>query len=164
MDADEREEEIAHQQELIKGYRKRQRVLEQQAAVFGLHVPPHIQIEIDDLNETIQQCKNKLSDCKSNLIDPLRQKLNIYTNIFSAIKDETSITYWDVLFVLSPMYNDKKINEETINLTMDAFRRFEHKLDWPKNKMPDYDAKSLIAFISEEIRLLKQQIAEIRNL
>ena len=56
MDADEIKEEIAHQRLLQKEYRRRLRVLEQQAAKFGdAHVPPHIQIEIDDITEKIQE-------------------------------------------------------------------------------------------------------------
>jgi hypothetical protein len=66
MDADELKEEIQHQQELIKGYRKRQRVLEQQASVFGLHVPPHIQIEIDDLQEKIYECEDMIAKLNGN--------------------------------------------------------------------------------------------------
>jgi hypothetical protein len=57
MGLEEIEEEIEHQKALIKSYRKRMRVLEQQAAAFGLHVPPHIQIEIDELAERIEACK-----------------------------------------------------------------------------------------------------------
>ena len=60
MKVEEIKEEIAHQHELIRGYRKRQRVLEQQAAVFGLHVPPHIQIEVDELGEKIQSCGKRI--------------------------------------------------------------------------------------------------------
>ncbi len=60
MDADEIKAEIAHQRILQKEYRKRLRVLEEQAAKFGIYVPPQIQIEIDELIEKIEACETKI--------------------------------------------------------------------------------------------------------
>jgi len=57
---DEIKEEIEHQEALKRGYRKRLRKLEEQAAIFGLHVPPHIDIEIDELKERIEECDKKI--------------------------------------------------------------------------------------------------------
>ena len=61
MNSEDIKAEIQHQHELISGYRKRQRILEQQAAVFGLQVPPHIQIEIDELGDKIQSCGQRIA-------------------------------------------------------------------------------------------------------
>jgi hypothetical protein len=62
MDADEIKEEIAHQRALREEHRKLLRVLERQAAKFGIHVPPYIQIEIDALIEQIQHCEQKIEN------------------------------------------------------------------------------------------------------
>jgi CheY-like chemotaxis protein len=54
MDADELKEEIRHQHELLKEYRKQMRVLQLQAAKFGdAYVPAHIRIEIDGLADAM---------------------------------------------------------------------------------------------------------------
>src|SRR5262245_56321920 len=55
MDADEIKEEIAHQQALIREYKKHLRVLELQSASFGLSCPPHIITEIDRLKSKIRE-------------------------------------------------------------------------------------------------------------
>jgi hypothetical protein len=65
MDADEVKEEIEHQHELRKQYHKRLMVLEEQRAGFGdLYVPPHIQIEIDELNEEMGFCDKEILKLK----------------------------------------------------------------------------------------------------
>ena len=48
MDADELKEEIAHQRTLQKEYRKRLRVLEQQAASLGGPASPDLDLEGGD--------------------------------------------------------------------------------------------------------------------
>jgi hypothetical protein len=68
MRADEIEQDIEHKLELVKNYRTRQRVLEEQAALFGLHVPAHIQIEIGTLSEKIQTCEQKIETQQNMLI------------------------------------------------------------------------------------------------
>ncbi len=93
MDADEIREEIAHNKALIKEYKKSLRVLELQAAKFGLHVPPYIQIEIDEIRErvqsfeqsvlkydTSQSVQNDIEDQVIDVrdrIDSLRQEIEI---------------------------------------------------------------------------------------
>jgi hypothetical protein len=64
MDANELKEEILHQRELQKEYRKRLRVLEKQAAKFGIYVPPHVQIEVDELQEKISECEQEIDTNK----------------------------------------------------------------------------------------------------
>jgi hypothetical protein len=53
MDTDALRTEIAHKRTLIEIHTKRRRMLEQQAARFGLHIPPHVQIELDESTSTI---------------------------------------------------------------------------------------------------------------
>ena len=66
-------EEITHQRELQKEYRKHLRVLEQQAAKFGrLYVTLYIQRQIDKLRESIRSCELKIRDQKSILISQKR--------------------------------------------------------------------------------------------
>lgn len=61
-------EEIRHNQVVIKTYKKRLRVLEVQIAQFGMHTPPHLQVEIDDIQDKIQE--------RSQSIEKLNRKLN----------------------------------------------------------------------------------------
>jgi hypothetical protein len=52
---DTAKKELAYKEALMKEYKKRYRVLELQAAMFGkLYVPAHIQVEINDLSEQIR--------------------------------------------------------------------------------------------------------------
>lgn len=60
MDIEEVKEEIIHHKALIKEYKKRLRILELQEAQLGLHVEPHIQIEIEALAEKIKSSEHKL--------------------------------------------------------------------------------------------------------
>lgn len=82
MDADEIKEEIAHQRTLQREYRKRLRVLEAQAAKFGIYVPPHIQIEIDEMNEKISDCENAIMAHKEALSAQLLHKIHICKEYF----------------------------------------------------------------------------------
>jgi len=68
MDDDEIKEEIAHNRVLIKEYNKHLKVLELQAAKFGLHIPSYIQVEIDELNKNIQECKRLIHDHERQLL------------------------------------------------------------------------------------------------
>jgi hypothetical protein len=79
MDADEIKEEIEHQRILQKEYRKRLRVLEQQAAKYGdAYVPPHIQIEIDDSNDKIDECESLILSMTNQIFrkEELQQLIN----------------------------------------------------------------------------------------
>jgi formylglycine-generating enzyme required for sulfatase activity len=58
MDAEERQ----HIESLLKQYRRRLRVLEQQAARFGLNAPAELIIEIQDLRDVIDQLQLQLND------------------------------------------------------------------------------------------------------
>lgn len=42
-----------HAQKMLKIHRRRLEILQEQAAAFGLHTPPHIAIEIEDLEAEI---------------------------------------------------------------------------------------------------------------
>lgn len=55
--AEDFKDQFKHNHELIKEYNKRLRVLELQAAKFGLYVPPHIPIEIDEITEKVRICE-----------------------------------------------------------------------------------------------------------
>ncbi len=57
---DTREEEIAHNLILIKEYKRTLWKLEEQAAKFGSHAPPHIQAEIDLIRERISGYENNI--------------------------------------------------------------------------------------------------------
>jgi hypothetical protein len=64
-DSEEVDEQIAQYRTLIKESRKRLRVLEIQSVQFGREVPPHIQLEIDEINEKIRTYKNNINLLKS---------------------------------------------------------------------------------------------------
>jgi hypothetical protein len=68
MDADEVKKEIVHQRELIKEFREHLRILEIQAAKYGLLAPPHIQTEIEGVKKSIQSCKLHIERVKDNFV------------------------------------------------------------------------------------------------
>jgi hypothetical protein len=67
MDADDLLEEIDHKRELIKEHTKRLRVLERQAVRLGAFVPPHIQLDIDDLKEKIIELGEDIEKLQARL-------------------------------------------------------------------------------------------------
>ena len=58
MDSDER----AHLQDLIRVYTRRRRKLELEAAKYGGNCPPHIQTELEEVQEKLDDLNRKLSD------------------------------------------------------------------------------------------------------
>src|SRR6266487_4792495 len=93
MDADELKEEIAHCQALIKDYTKRLRVLERQAAKFGIHVPPQIQVEIDELAEKIQKLTKTVDDHKQLLVTLGERNV---TEVIAVVADLLGISIEDL--------------------------------------------------------------------
>lgn len=50
--------ESQHSKRLLETHIKRLKILEEQAAAFGLHCPPHILIEIDTIKEKIKELQS----------------------------------------------------------------------------------------------------------
>jgi hypothetical protein len=57
-------EQVTHYRTLIKESQKRLRFLEVQSVKFGIEVPPHIQLEVDTINENIRTYQNKIKMLK----------------------------------------------------------------------------------------------------
>jgi hypothetical protein len=87
MDADEIKEEIAHQQALIKEYRKHLRELELQSASFGAIVPTHIQIERDKYISKINACERSIE----NLIKEQSKNTEKYNALILIVNDVIEI-------------------------------------------------------------------------
>lgn len=64
-----------HLEELRRTYQKQLRVLELQAAKFGLSVPPHVVIETDDLREKIVSIDTILAESKEPMLRFRKQKV-----------------------------------------------------------------------------------------
>jgi hypothetical protein len=82
MSADEVEDEIAHQRELVREYKTHLRVLETQAAKYGLLAPPHIQTEIDRIKKSIQNCTLNIKTIKDDFVS---QKSREYMHLSSEL-------------------------------------------------------------------------------
>jgi hypothetical protein len=63
-DPEEIDAQVAHYQTLIKASQKRLRVLEVQSVQFGLEVPPHIQVEVEEINARINTYKDDINRLK----------------------------------------------------------------------------------------------------
>jgi hypothetical protein len=61
MDADELKEEILHQRELQKEYRKRLRALGTQQAKLGIRADPSVETEIEDMRNQVLACEQRIS-------------------------------------------------------------------------------------------------------
>jgi hypothetical protein len=59
-DPEEIAEQIAHYDTLIKESKKRLRVLEVQSVQYGREVPPHIQLEVSDINDRIKTYQSNI--------------------------------------------------------------------------------------------------------
>jgi len=60
-DSEEIDQQVAHYRTLIKESQKRLRVLEVQSVQFGIEVPPHIQLEVDAINERIRTYNDNIN-------------------------------------------------------------------------------------------------------
>jgi hypothetical protein len=60
VNAEDIDEQVTHYRTLIKESQKRLRFLEVQSVKFGIEVPPHIQLEVDTINENIRTYQNKI--------------------------------------------------------------------------------------------------------
>ena len=69
MHSQENQEEIDHLNGLVTNHTKYLRVLENQAATFGLYVPPHIKTEIDDVSGKIQRLRQRIQDITDRSLD-----------------------------------------------------------------------------------------------
>ena len=59
------ETKITHYRELIKVYEKRRKILELQAAAYGsLHVPAHIQIELEEVCDDIRKYQQMIEELR----------------------------------------------------------------------------------------------------
>ena len=58
--AEDMAEQVTHYRTLIKESQKRLRFLEVQSVKLGIEVPPHIQLEVDTINENIRTYQNKI--------------------------------------------------------------------------------------------------------
>jgi hypothetical protein len=76
------EEDKKHLQNLVVVHKKRLRVLELQAAEFGLHSPPHIHTEIDEIRNDIERFESLLSQ---NVIYSLPEGKEVLTQYIRSI-------------------------------------------------------------------------------
>jgi hypothetical protein len=67
MKKHEEEDDLNHNLELIAIHKRSLRVLELQAAKFGIHIPPYIQIEIEEIRATISSLENKVNELTLNI-------------------------------------------------------------------------------------------------
>lgn len=67
---DSPQEALAHYRELLNAFRARKRALEVQAAKFGIHVPPHVVTELEEVNESIQQLAARVKTLDAAIKSP----------------------------------------------------------------------------------------------
>src|SRR5262245_25439984 len=78
------DEQIHHLDELLRIYQRRMRFLEKQAAAYGLHVPPEISIEVEDLQVKIAQIEAKITV-------PMRERKQRQDNVDWSVPAPTMI-------------------------------------------------------------------------
>src|SRR5262249_14998222 len=83
MDANELKEEIVHQRMLIQEHQRHLRLLEIQAAKFGLSAPTHLQLEITEVADAVQKCREKIETIKRDFIARLSEE---YIQLSSDLK------------------------------------------------------------------------------
>lgn len=70
MKLDDIRADIKHKRELITTHKRRLHLLEMQKVQFGLYLPPHIQIEIDNITAEIQQLEQAIRRLEQELPPP----------------------------------------------------------------------------------------------
>jgi len=140
MDANELKEEIVHQRMLIQEHQRHLRLLEIQVAKFGLSAPTHLQIEINEMTDAIQRCKEKIETIKRDFIARLSEEYIQLSNDLKVALNQRNST-WPV------GHTEEEALE--VNREMRAYR-----------SQVKYQVRMLLV----KIRNVEQQIYEIRNL
>jgi hypothetical protein len=117
---DDIQEEIEHNQILIKNYRRRQRILEQQFATFGSYIPPHIIMEIDDVGNAIRQCQKKIEWLDNLKKEILNTRLNI-----SIVEKYINHHTIDFNYLFDPKFKDLIDNDEYREIQSDIQKSHE---------------------------------------
>lgn len=61
-------EDVQHYEQLLQTYRRRLHERELQAANYGIDAPPHVSVEIENLNRQIFMCEQKISELNHLLL------------------------------------------------------------------------------------------------
>ena len=140
MHANELKEEIVHQRMLIQEHQKHIRLLEMQAAKFGLSAPTHLQIEINETTDAMQKCREKIDTIKRDFIAKLSEEYIQLSNDLKLALNQRNST-WPV------GHTEEEYIE--VNREMRAQRS---------------QVKHQVRMLLIKIRKVEQQIYEIRNL
>lgn len=144
MDIDELKEEIVHQHVLIKFYRKSQRVIEGQAAVYGYSAPPHIQVQHDELTIKIQAAQNKIDEC-NNKIHSLEQE--------NDVQNKTNGEYDEQIKAIHKQIANARKRKRSLELQISQ-----------QSGIDDPDKTAEIKNIEQSIVQLQQEIDRIINI
>jgi hypothetical protein len=89
-------EELQHQEDLLRSYRRRLRILEQQEALLGIRTPPEILLEIEDLRNKIVHAElepKQHSFTPETPSNTLNLPLSVSEAIQPTLSSETSPVY-----------------------------------------------------------------------
>jgi hypothetical protein len=133
MDAEEIKEAIQHCKDMKKALRQSLHVLELQAVRFGNLVPPHIKIDVDDINEKIHHQDKKMQLLNEQLFvieeenrqQILNEEINLRDLMLQKLHSEEVILRHEMMRRLSYEEND------LIN-TMMRQLDVKSKLEWEK--------------------------------
>jgi hypothetical protein len=177
MNADEIKEEILHQRDLQKEYRKRIRVLEKQAAKFGdAYVPPHIQVEIDELTEKIQACEQTVKNNKSTIIQQKRWDMRRLLSLQESIAQIRTFLHKqgheigqmldDIILIGSTINTISVIDPTSASYFDSLFQDIEKEYKGSKSVLSQGVAYILAKApeLKKDISRLDQEISEIENL
>jgi hypothetical protein len=131
-------EEREHLQALLETYRRRLRILEQQEALHGVHVPPSIMMDIEDSRLKIEEIEARLNaelipqPAQTNLVEIYQQAADAQKNLKTAHQLAPALNAWvrdfcrQLDFVVVPnsfyVYHDKfvalRIKAPTLHLNL----------------------------------------------
>ncbi|WP_110513076.1 hypothetical protein [Herpetosiphon llansteffanensis] len=92
MTSSDIQEDIAHYQELVRSYKKTLRVLELQASKFGVHVPAHIEIDIESTKEKISLCEEEIKNLNNILLSTMTNQSSHSQGIHQSTNIDASMT------------------------------------------------------------------------
>jgi hypothetical protein len=119
MKAEELIAEIRHQRALQETHKKLLRKIELQIAGFGSHVPPHIEVEKENLETKIQVCDEQIREYKDQAIAIKQDELNAFQSMLQVLSNDAAIVW-----VISVIYAELPITIPDFNYqTIDMLAR-----------------------------------------
>lgn len=147
-----------HLTNLREAHIRRLEVLQVQQATFGLHCPPHVTLEIqdieakiDNINEQIQVLKesnNATTHRRSASTSSIEESVTDYLR--HQVNNRLEFTAYDITFALRRRMPDIEVRHTEVRRVVHLQMNLIVALDWYRREIIEYDTASARRYIPIE--------------